>query len=98
MGAKALELALNGDSALLRTLLATVVSPRRERTVEFDLPKIETSADALAASAAILAACANGTLTPGEARELMGLLSTHARTLQIAELEPRIAALEERTR
>jgi Family of unknown function (DUF5681) len=98
MAAKALELALNGDSGLLRSLLGTIVSPRRERTVEFELPTIKTAADALVASSAVLAACAEGTLTPGEAREVMGLISTHLTTIETAEFESKLDAVDERTR
>jgi Family of unknown function (DUF5681) len=95
---KALELALNGDGPLIRALLATVVSPCRERPIELDLPEIKTAADARAASSAVIAACAEGALTPGEARELIAMLSTYAATLEGAELEARIVALEARTR
>ena len=45
LGAKAVEKALEGDSTMLRALLSTLVPPR-ERTVEFELPKIESAADA----------------------------------------------------
>jgi Family of unknown function (DUF5681) len=41
LGAKAVEKALQGDSPMLRALLSTLVPPQRERTVEFELPKIE---------------------------------------------------------
>lgn len=47
LGAKAVEMALNGDASMLRTLLSTLVSTRRDRTVEFELPKIETAAERL---------------------------------------------------
>jgi hypothetical protein len=47
LGAKAVEKALQGDRIMLRALLNTLVPPRRERTVEFELPKIESAADAL---------------------------------------------------
>jgi hypothetical protein len=49
-------MALKGDAGILRALLGTLVSTRRDRTVEFELPKIETVADARAASSAVLAA------------------------------------------
>jgi hypothetical protein len=52
LGAKAVEKALNGDSPMLRALLSTLVPPR-ERTVEFELPKIESAADAVKASSAV---------------------------------------------
>jgi Family of unknown function (DUF5681) len=93
LGAKAVEMALNGDASMLRVLLSTLVPTRRERTVEFDLPKIETAGDALKASSAIIAACAAGEL-PNEAREFMELISTHVATIEVSELEERVTALE----
>src|SRR5262249_38944595 len=96
LAAKALEKALLGDTTMLRALLSTLVPPRRERTVEFELPQIESAADARKASSAVLAACAAGELSPHEASEIMGLISTHARAIEVAELEARVAALEKK--
>jgi hypothetical protein len=96
LGAKAVEKALEGDSSLLRALLRTLVPTRRDQTVEFELPKVETSADVLAASSAVLAACSRGEISPNEASEIMALISTHVRTLEFAELEARLTALEKR--
>jgi hypothetical protein len=95
LGAKAVEKALDGDSPMLRALLSTLVPPR-ERTVEFELPKIESAADAVKASSAVITACAAGELSPREASEIMGLISTHVRTIEVAELEARLTALEKR--
>ena len=91
---KAIERALAGDSILLRAVLSTVVPPRRDRAVEFELPKIETAADVLAASSAVLSATAAGQLTLSEAREMMDLLAIHVRTVEAADLEARLVALE----
>jgi Family of unknown function (DUF5681) len=96
LGAKAVEKALAGDSTMLRVLLSTLVPTRRERTIEFELPKIESAADALKASCAVITACAAGELSPDEATEIMGLISTHVRTIEVAELEARLTALEKR--
>jgi Family of unknown function (DUF5681) len=96
LGAKAIEKALEGDSTMLRALLSTLVAPRRERTVEFELPKIESAADARKASSAVITACAAGELSPHEATEIMGLISTHVRTIEFAELEARLTAVEKR--
>jgi hypothetical protein len=92
---KAVEKALQGDSAMLRALLSTLVPPRRERTVEFALPKIESSTDALKASSAVIT-CAAGELSPHEASQIMGLISTHVGAIEVAELEARVAALEKK--
>jgi hypothetical protein len=94
LGAKAVEKALEGDSPMLRALLGTLVPPRRERTVEFELPKIENAADLREASSAVISACAAGELSPHEASEVMGLISTHVHAIEVGELEARVAALE----
>jgi hypothetical protein len=96
LGAKAIDMALKGDASMLRALLGTLVSTRRDRTVEFDLPEIETAADARAASSAVLAACAHGELSPSEASEIMALISTHLQTIEVVELYTKVTAVETR--
>src|SRR3954454_9098910 len=51
---KAIELAKSGDTVAMRLCMDRLCPPRRDRPVMFSLPKIETAADAKAASAAIL--------------------------------------------
>src|SRR5262249_36623795 len=91
-----IEKARAGDNAALRLCLDRMLPPRRDRLVTFALPEIKTAADACAASAAILAACANGELTPHEAVELAGIVAAHVRLLESTELEARLADLEAR--
>jgi len=91
---KAIEKALEGDTTALRLCLARVLPPRRERPVAFELPNIETIADARAASSAVLAACAEGSLTPREAADVMALIETLLKTLELTEIEARLTALE----
>jgi hypothetical protein len=91
---KLVEKALEGDVAALRLCFDRLLPPRRDRPVAFALPKIESVKDVPAAAAAILEACADGTLSPGQAAEIMNLLSTYGRTLADTEIEARIAALE----
>jgi hypothetical protein len=92
---KLLDKALEGDIAALRLCLDRLLPPRRDRPVVFELPKIESAKDALAASAAILAASAAGKSSPSEAAELMGLLAIHVRMFEVTETEAGLAALEE---
>jgi hypothetical protein len=91
---KAIEKALEGDMAALRLCLERLLPPRRDRPVTFELPKIESVNDLANASSAILEACAAGTLSPGEAVEVMGLISAHVRVLEMTEIEARLSALE----
>lgn len=91
---KVIEKALEGDMAALRLCLERVLPARRDRPVAFDLPKIKTAADALEASSAVLAACAEGLLSPDEAAKVMGLIDSYARTLELSEMEAQVAQLE----
>src|SRR5829696_2810004 len=53
---KAVELALSGDTVALRMCLERVVPARKDRPVSFSLPDIQTAADAVKASGALLKA------------------------------------------
>lgn len=90
----AIERALEGDVAALRLCLERLAPPRRDAPVAVDLPEVTGAADLVKASGAILAAVADGCLTPSEAKEIAGILATHARAIEIQDLEARIAALE----
>jgi uroporphyrinogen-III synthase len=60
---------LGGDLTAIRLCLDRLCPPRKDRHVTFDLPKMETAADAVVATSAIAAAVAVGELTPSEAGE-----------------------------
>jgi len=91
---KAIEMAKGGDGPALRLYIERLAPARKDRPVWFDLPKMNEARDAVKASAAIVAAVANGDLTPMEASELGKLVDSYARTLQVAEFEERISKLE----
>jgi hypothetical protein len=94
LGATAVQKALDGDSPMLREMLNRLVPRRRDRSMEFDVPKIVTAADARAASTALLAACTRGDISPNEATQFMGLLTSHVRLVETADYELKLAALE----
>ena len=85
-----------GDMTAARIVLDRILPARRDNPVTFALPKIKRPADAVAASAALLSAVADGRLTPGEALEVSKLIEGFVKTLEVAELEERLAELEER--
>jgi hypothetical protein len=91
---KAVELALDGDGAALRLCLERIAPPRRDAPVSFDLPPMQSAADAAKAAGAVLDAVALGDLTPQEGAHIMALVETYRRTLETTELEARVAALE----
>src|SRR5262249_52422680 len=92
---KLIEKAKEGDTTAMRLCLERLIAPRRGRPVAFQLPtKIETAADAARASSMVLAECAAGNLSPSEASEIMALISSHMRVLEVTEIEARLTALE----
>ena len=62
----------------LRLCLDRLVPPRRDRPEPFDMPALKEAADARDAFAAIIAATAEGELTPSEAVALAKLVADFA--------------------
>lgn len=92
---KAIELALAGDAMALRLCIDRILPRCRERPIEFRLPRLRASGDALAAIAAIVAGVARGDLADSEARTLTALVDCFSRTLMAADVEARLAAIEQ---
>lgn len=91
---KAIELALAGDGPVLRAILDRLCPAKRDAPILVTLPKIESAADLPAVTAAVIEAVSKGQLTPSEAQALAGLVETHRRALETADIEIRLAALE----
>jgi hypothetical protein len=68
---------------------------RRDRAVNFRLPKLETAADALKANAALVEAVAHGELTPSEAAELAKLIEGFTRSVELHDIQARLDKLEQ---
>ena len=92
---KLLELAQDGNMAALRLVIERLLPARRERTLQFAIPSLESAADAVAAIKSIVAALADGTLTGSEAKALTGVVDAYLRALKQTETERRLAGLEE---
>ena len=71
-----------------------IAPPRKDRSVAFLLPNLETAADAKTAAAAIVRAVADGDLTPSEAAELSKLLDNFIRIVEATDVQARLEALE----
>ncbi len=91
---QAVTMALDGDATGLRLCLERIAPPRKDAPVPFALPPMQSARDAAQAARAVLAAVAEGELTPTEGAHVMGLVETYRRTLETTELEARVAALE----
>jgi hypothetical protein len=62
--------------------------------VNFALPKLETAADAVKATAAVANAVASGELTPMEAGEMAKLVEGFTRAFEIYDIDKRLSLLE----
>jgi hypothetical protein len=91
---KAIEMALEGDPAVMRMCLDRLVPPRRDRPVTFVLPPIDSAADITVASRALLEAVAAGDLTTSEAADIGKSLDVHARAIEIHDHGQRLATIE----
>jgi hypothetical protein len=91
---KAVDLALTGDIAALRLCLDRILPPRRDRPVSFEMGPINNADDARAASSALLAAVAAGSLTPSEASEVGRLIDGYVKSFELSEVVKRLDRLE----
>lgn len=91
----ALQMALRGDSTMLKACLDRLAPVRRGSGVTIpDFPRIETSADVPKAQAAILAAVTAGHLTADEAKPLSELCTAFITALDVTSLAERLTELE----
>ena len=91
---KAVENALNGDLAAIRLCMERLIPVRKDRIVSFNLPEIDGANDGAKAMAGVLQALADGEITPNEASSVAGVIETYRKTLETAEFEGRLSALE----
>ncbi len=92
---KAVEMAKEGDTTAMRLCMDRLLPARKDRHVPFALPKLETPADAVKASAALVEAVAGGDLTPSEAAELSKLVEGFTRAADLHDIQARLEKLEQ---
>ncbi len=92
---RVVEDAKAGDLRAAELLLRRLWPERKGRPVEVALPEVATAADLVPALAAVVAAMGRGELTPEEAQAVCAVLESQRRAVETAELEARVAALEE---
>jgi hypothetical protein len=92
---KVVELALEADLTCLRICLERLVPPKKDAPIEIGLPEVRTVADIPKILAAVTAKLGEGGITPSEARTVIDLAEAFRKSLEVADLELRIFALEE---
>ena len=95
IGQKCVEMALAGDTTALRLVLERIAPTRRGRPVRFALPALDTAADLPKALGAVLAAVAEGSLTPDEAVSLAQIVEVRRKSIELVEIDARLAVLEQ---
>ncbi len=91
---KAIEKAKAGDMTAIRLCLERLIPVRKDTPITFTLPEMNNADDGAKALAGVLRALADGEITPSEAGSVASVIETYRRTLETAEFENRIAALE----
>jgi hypothetical protein len=91
------KLALGGDLTCLRICLERLVPPKKDAPIEIDLPDIGTVADIPKIFSVLTAKLREG-ITPSEARTVMDLAEGVRKSLEVAELEQRLSALEQKVK
>jgi hypothetical protein len=91
---KAIDLALDGDSAALRLCLERLCPPRKSRPINIALPETKTAEGVSEAQATVVQAVAGGELTPDEGSIMTSILEARRKSIETQDHEIRIAVLE----
>ena len=91
--AKAVELAMQGDTTALRMCIDRLIPPLKTQATQ---TQFDASGSLSQRGEAILKAIAAGELDPATGNSLIGALATQAKLLEITAIEERLTALEER--
>src|ERR1700737_1236075 len=92
---RAVELELAGAPPDRRLCFEPILPPRRERTVRFPFPPIESAADIAPAMKAVTSALAAGAITPGEAATIAAVVDTFVRAIETSDFERRLKIVED---
>jgi len=79
----------------MKLVMDRLVSVRKDRPIQIDLPEIKTTADIVSATGLIADAVAHGGLTPLEAQLLAGVVEAHRKSLEVLGHEERLLKLEQ---
>ena len=93
---KTIENALNGDMTAIKLCIEMLIPLRKDGPICFDLTEMKSADDSAKAMASILRTLANGDITPNEASSVSRIIEAYRKTLETAELEDRLEALEQK--
>lgn len=93
---KAVELALEGDGIALRLCIERIYPRPKDAPIKTPLPQVDSAEDIPKAISAIFRMVSKGKLTPDEARTLTSIINDQGKAIELADIERRIKALEEK--
>ena len=91
---KMVEAATEGNLAAARLVLNRIWTAPKGRTVEFELPPVDSPADAVRANATVLQAMADGSLTTEEGAAFSAAIETQRRAIETLLIDERLTRLE----
>jgi hypothetical protein len=91
------DMALGGDLQACREILSRAWPVPKGRAIEFDFPVGSDASAIPQAIAKVLEATATGEIIPAEAQELVGVVEAYRKSLELADIEQRLAALEKQS-
>jgi hypothetical protein len=92
---KLIEEALTGNMQAIKLVLDRVLPPKRDRSIDVRLPKLQTADDAVNAMSLIIDAVGSGNITPIEGEAMSRIVDAFVRAVQAHDIEKRVSLLEE---
>ena len=92
---KAIELATAGDILALRLCLERLLPPRKDRTIQLNLPLIATLPQISSAMSTVVQAIGEGIITPTEGESLVNIFTMQTKMLETADLDHRVTQMEQ---
>ena len=80
----------------LKMLIEQLTPVRKDRAVKLDLPKIQSAQDIINVMGLIVENVGKGELEPEQAKTLATILELNRKSIETAEIEERLLALERR--
>ena len=79
----------------IKLVFDRVLPPKRDRTIDVRLPKLQTADDAVNAMSLIIDAVGSGNITPSEGEAISRVVDAFVRAIQAHDIEKRVSLLEE---
>ena len=94
---KAIATALQGDTALMRLLVARLLTGCSGTSAKLGRLPLRTTGDLVKASEAVVHDVTTGKLAPDEGQKIIQILDAHRKAIETEELEKRIISLESKS-